>query len=202
MKYSITAGFAPGTIHYPCLRPKWQQEIIFPSINDGQFFRLKEDYCIYIEPDTNGKFPHQQIHFGIMLSVDHYTGPKLLTCINTCYNGRPIENPFFYHLYDSDDIPKWINPDHGTHRKKYPDQCSHFVPDQSSLKDTQECALPISSVFNTPEIYDPETPTAENANNLEQTIASQQARSPGHQFIFINDGITPTPNTGDDQGSQ
>lgn len=52
-----------------------------------------------------------------MLSVDDSSGPNLLTRINTCYSGGPIKIPFIHNYFDFDDVPNWMNPDHGTHQK-------------------------------------------------------------------------------------
>lgn len=150
--YSIMAGFAQGTRSYACLKPKWRENWSVPKGSSlDMIFKLKKDYCIYSRSAT----------------PDH---DVLLTCINTCYDGGPIQNPSFYRSFGEIgyDQAKWDNPDHGTYNDRYPEKCKRFQADQHLLQSTTECPQPSSSAFNNPGTTNPETATAENVDDLYQ----------------------------------
>lgn len=130
-KFTIDAGFAPNSKHWPKLKPKWHYVFQFGVLNrldqdaavaqagsDQEYMAylwMAKDYCIYQnKPYLAWKWPQckfglETIYFGRIMELILST--KVVTCMNQCYEGDYIDNPYYIRQYGSD-TPDFGPQDH------------------------------------------------------------------------------------------
>lgn len=130
-QFKIDAGFAPNSKHWPKLKPKWHYFFRFGVLNNLDrdaaaaeaasneeyiaYLWMAQDYCIYQEkPYLAWKWPQCRFALrttGFAGTVSLILATKVVTCMNQCYEGDYIDNPYYIRQYGGD-TPDFGSQDH------------------------------------------------------------------------------------------